>query len=78
MRFDLLIKNGHVIDPLSGLDEKADVGIKDRKIVAVKPNLPSTSADSVIDVEGRIVMPGVIDTPVSYTHLDVYKRQPAS
>lgn len=33
MRFDLLIKNGHVIDPLSGLDEKADVGIKDRKIV---------------------------------------------
>jgi cytosine/adenosine deaminase-related metal-dependent hydrolase len=64
MRFDLLIKNGHVIDPLSGLDEKADVGIKDRKIVAVKPNLPSTSADSVIDVEGRIVMPGVIDTHV--------------
>ncbi len=70
MKFDLLIKNGHVIDPLSGLDQKADVGIKHKKIAALKTNIPATSADSVIDAEGRIVMPGVIDSHVHVTGED--------
>lgn len=70
MKFDLLIRNGHVVDPLSGLDEKADVGIKDRKIAALRPNLSCSSADAVIDVEGRIVMPGVIDSHVHVTGKD--------
>ena len=31
----------------------------------------------VVDAGGRVVLPGFVDahTPVSYTHLDVYKRQ---
>ena len=32
-------------------------------------------AEEVIDAAGCIVYPGLINTPVSYTHLDVYKRQ---
>ena len=71
MKFDLLIRNGHVVDPLSGLDEKADLGIKDRKIAALRPNLSCSSADAVIDVEGRIVMPGVIDSHVHVTGKDL-------
>ncbi len=64
MKFDLLIKNGHVIDPLLELDERTDVGIKDNKIAEVGNNLPATAANSVIDVEGKMVIPGVIDTHV--------------
>lgn len=64
MKFDLLIKNGHVIDPLSGYDGKGDVGIKDGKVAKLGLNLPASSADSVIDVDGFIVMPGVIDSHV--------------
>jgi cytosine/adenosine deaminase-related metal-dependent hydrolase len=64
MKYDVLLKNGRVIDPLTGLDGKYDVGIRHGKIAAVSPSLPAVDADSVIDVEGYIVMPGVIDTHV--------------
>jgi predicted amidohydrolase len=35
--FDTIIRGGRVIDPDSGLDAIADVGIKDGRIAAVNP-----------------------------------------
>lgn len=64
MKFDLVIKNGHVIDPLTKHDAKADVGIREGKIAAVAPKLSSFEADHIIDADGYIVMPGVIDSHV--------------
>jgi len=64
MKYDILLKNGHVIDALTGLDGKYDVGIKHGKIAAVSESLLAVDAGSVIDVEGYIVMPGVIDSHV--------------
>lgn len=56
----LLIKNGRVIDPSSGLDETLDVLIADGKIVAVEPRIES--ADSpIIDASRLVVTPGFID-----------------
>ena len=67
----ILIKNGTV---LTGESEvKADILIIDEKIAAVGQNI-GQETDEVIDAEGKYVFPGGID-PVSYTHLDVYKRQ---
>lgn len=64
--YDLLLRGGHVIDPATGWDGTADIAIRDRRIAAVAQNLPGESRE-IIDVRGRIVLPGMIDT-----HAHVY------
>ena len=56
----ILIKNGHVIDPDTKLDQVADVLLEDDKIQEVKENIKD-KADRVIDARGCYVMPGLID-----------------
>lgn len=58
--FDVLIKNGHVIDGSGGPWYAADIGIRGEKIVAIG-NLKDAPAARVIDASGRIVSPGFID-----------------
>ena len=41
--FDLLIKNGHVIDPKNKIDGVMDVAIKDQKIAKVSKNISEKS-----------------------------------
>lgn len=59
--FDLLIRNGHVIDPAAGLSARADVGVRDGLIAAVGPNLSADGCEQVHDAEGGYVSPGWID-----------------
>src|SRR5215213_11211657 len=58
---NLLLKDGHVIDPANGLDRRADVRLSDGKVTAVAPDLPSTAGETVLDVAGYYVVPGIID-----------------
>lgn len=68
MAWDLLIKNGRVIDPLNGTDDVRDVAIEGSKIAAVDSNLPADQASQVIDASGKIVTPGWVDLHVhNYT-----------
>ncbi len=60
MAFDLLIAGGRVIDPASGRDEVADVGISGGKIAAVGTGL-GRDAKETIDATGLLVTPGLID-----------------
>ena len=57
----LLIKNGRVIDPASGLDEVCDVAIAAGRILAIKNIAAGFSANRVIDASGCIVAPGLVD-----------------
>jgi dihydroorotase len=57
----LLIKNGRVIDPASGRDGVADVAIAGDRIVAIGVAAPNFDADKIIDAQGLIVAPGLID-----------------
>ena len=57
----LLIKNGRVIDPVSGLDEGCDVAISAGRILAIKNIAAGFSANRVIDASGCIVAPGLVD-----------------
>lgn len=57
----LVLKGGHVIDPASGLDAPADVHIAGGRIAAVGPDLPATGDETVLDVAGHYVVPGIID-----------------
>ena len=66
--YDLLLRGGHVICPASGHNGVMDVAVRDGRIAAVQPNILPTSAKEVLDVRGRLVLPGMIDT-----HAHVYK-----
>jgi dihydroorotase len=57
----LLIKNGHVIDPLSKLNEKLDILIDNGNVVKIDKNIDGAKADKVIDASSCIVAPGFID-----------------
>ena len=58
---NILIQGGRVIDPASGLDEKADVALANGAVVAIKKIAFDFKPDQVIDATGCIVMPGLVD-----------------
>jgi len=64
----ILIKNGFVIDPATGIQGKRDILITEDTIDQVAANI-SMETDQVIDAEGLYVMPGFID-------LHVHLREP--
>lgn len=61
-RYDLLLRGGRVICPAGGLDAVADVAIRGGRIAAVGTDIVPAAADEVIDVRGKLVLPGLIDT----------------
>ena len=61
LRYDLLLKGGHVIDPANHIDEVRDVAIVQGKIAAVEKNIPPDQAGKVVDVSKLYVSPGLID-----------------
>jgi len=58
--FDVLIRNGHVMDGTGSPWYSADVGIRDGKIAAMG-RLPGATGKTVIDAQGLLVTPGFID-----------------
>jgi dihydroorotase len=66
-QYDLLLKNGHVIDAKNNIDAVRDVAIKDHKIAGVGINIPATLAGKTIDLKGLYVTPGLVDI-----HVHVY------
>ena len=61
----LLIKNGRVMDPKSGLDQVCDVLVEGKKIVKIGQNLKAADAQ-VLDASGLVVAPGLVDIHVHF------------
>ena len=57
----LLIQNGRVIDPASGFDQIGDVAIAAGRIVAMGQAPVDFTPNRVIDAQGCIVAPGLVD-----------------
>src|SRR5918999_693164 len=66
MAYDLIVKNGMVVDGTGFGRYRADVGVKDGKIAQIG-RLQGAAAAATIDAEGRFVAPGIIDL---HTHYD--------
>ncbi|HYJ87700.1 MAG TPA: hypothetical protein VEW46_16675, partial [Pyrinomonadaceae bacterium] len=58
--FDLLIKNGTIIDGSGRAGSRADLAVKGDRIVSIG-RLPNAQAKRVIDATGMVVSPGFID-----------------
>lgn len=63
MQYDLIVKNGLVI--LENGEVKTDIGVKDGIIAAIGNDLEG--AETVIDAEGLVVSPGMVDVHVHIT-----------
>lgn len=57
----MLLKNGHVIDPANTINGPADIRLTNGKIAAVAPNLFPADDETVLDLRGHVVTPGIID-----------------
>ena len=55
----ILIREGHVINPATGLDEVLDVRIEDGKVKEMGKELQSNAADECIDASGCYVFPAL-------------------
>ncbi len=67
-RYDLVLRGGHVLDPARDVDGAFDVAVRGGTIAALAPAIPAGRGTHTIDVRGRLVVPGLIDT-----HAHVYQ-----
>src|SRR6266851_2351485 len=71
-QYDLVLANGRVLDPESGLDAVRNIGIRGSQIAAV--SVSPLQGKTVVDVKGLVVAPGFIDlhshgqTPENYRY----------
>ena len=65
MSYDLVLKNGRVVDGSGGPSFSGDVGVVDGRIVEV--GKLSGTAKRVIDVQGQVISPGFVD---NHCHFD--------
>lgn len=60
----LLLKNGRIIDPASGLDAKMDLLISQDKIELLRERIEVEAGARVLELEGKLVVPGLVDMHV--------------
>lgn len=80
MRYDLLIKNGYMVDYATGREGYFDVAVQNGLVTAVESSI-SGSAAQEIDASGKLILPGLVDSHVhasawlggSYAHAMLIK-----
>jgi dihydroorotase len=65
-KYDLLLRNGRLIDPRNGISAPRDVAIASGKVAAVATTIDPADASKTIDLAGLIVGPGLVDI---HTHV---------
>ncbi len=72
--YDILIKGGHIIDPVNNIDQVMDLAIKGNKIAAIEKKISANQAKKVVDASGLIVSPGLIDMHTHNFYGTVHNR----
>lgn len=65
--YSLLLKNGRLVDPASGVDGKLDVAIEGTRIACAADDINPGQASQTLDMEGKVIVPGIIDPHVHLT-----------
>lgn len=65
---DLLILNGHLIDPKNNINQKMDLAVTDGRVTHLDSDLSDLEAKQIINAQGLIVTPGLIDIHVHVFH----------
>ena len=68
-KFDLVIKGGEVLDPSQDLRGKRDIGVRFGRIEMIEESIPAERANRLLDAEGALVTPGLVDL---HTHVFPY------
>ena len=66
MGFDLVVRNGMIVDGSGSARYRADIGVVNGKIAEIG-RLDGAAAKETVDAEGRVVAPGFVD---GHTHMD--------
>ena len=64
--FDLIFRNGRVVDGSNNTEYRADVALRDGKIICIGNNI-AQAASQEFDISGKVLCPGFIDT---HSHSD--------
>lgn len=64
--FDLVLRGGRLLDPGTRLDVVTDLAFHDGKVAAIGPGIATNRTREVLDVRGKIVVPGLVDL---HTHV---------
>ncbi len=64
MTYQLLIKNGTVIDPAQRIHARKDVAFTNGRVSAISDDIPTSEAREILDASGCFVTPGLIDLHV--------------
>jgi dihydroorotase len=67
--FDTILHGGLVLDPATGRNGMFDIGVTGGRVAAIEPDLSKAQASEKIDVTGKLVTAGMIDT-----HAHVYQH----
>lgn len=68
----ILVRNGLILDPDMNLQEVGDLWIEDGRVAGIRTaslvagEIPNVEADTILDAEGKWVVPGLIDLHVHF------------
>lgn len=63
-KYDFVLKNCFMVDYKNAFEKCGDIAVKDGKIVEIGPEIDLQSAQDVLDLEGQLVVPGIVDPHV--------------
>ena len=64
----ILIKNALILSPNNNFQDKKSLLIRDDRIAEISSHIDEDNADKIIDAEGKILLPGMVNT---HTHLSM-------
>ncbi len=62
--YELVVKNGRMLDAESGFDAIADIAVSNGKIERIASDIDTALTDDSVDASGQWIMPGMIDSHV--------------